>query len=169
VHPGSYFRLMAEYNRWMNRNLYAVCAQLPDARRKADLGAFFKSVHGTFNHILWADRAWLRRFTDRQFPVTPIGQELFEDFETLRAERAALDDIIVDWAAGLEDDWLGRTLEFKSMIDGKTRRGPNWVFVAQMFNHQTHHRGQITTLIKQLGVDPGVTDIPWLPGAVELC
>lgn len=163
----NYYQLMAAYNRWMNRNLYTVCAAIPDEKRKADLGAFFKSIHGTLNHLLWGDRAWLRRLADQSFPVTRIGEDIFAGFEELRAERERTDEIIVAWAKTLNEEWLAQPLEFKSVVDGKTRRGPRWVFVAQFFNHQTHHRGQATTLIKQLGYDPGETDIPWLPGAVE--
>ena len=164
---GNYYRLMADYNRWMNARLFATCADIPDDRRKTDLGAFFKSIHGTFNHLLWADRVWLQRFTGEAFPVGKMGVDLYADFATLTRERAALDEFIVAWARDLDGDWLAAPFAFTSMQDGKTRRAPAWVFVAQLFNHQTHHRGQVTTLMKQLGYDPGVTDIPWLPGAVE--
>jgi len=167
MYNGTPYQLMAEYNRWMNHNLYAVCAEIPDEKRKADLGAFFKSIHGTLNHILWGDRTWLRRFTDQSFPSSRIGEDIFADFNELRVEREKLDDFIFDWAKDLKSDWFAQPLQFTSTIDGKTRRGPAWVFVTQFFNHQTHHRGQVTTLVKQLGYDPGVTDIPWLPGAVE--
>lgn len=163
----NHYQLMAEYNRWMNRNLYTVCALIPDEKRKADLGAFFKSLHGTLNHLLWGDRIWLRRFTNEPFPVTPIGGEVFSDFEELRGERERIDEFILGWAKTLREELLAQPFEFKSAVDGKTRRAPTWVFVAQLFNHQTHHRGQATALIKQLGYEPGVTDIPWMPGAVE--
>jgi uncharacterized damage-inducible protein DinB len=167
MHIGNYCQLMAEYNCWMNGKLYAVCAEIPDGERKTDLGAFFKSIHGTLNHLLWADRIWLWRFTEHPFPVTPIGQEIYADFGKLRVEREKMDAFILDWASTLREDWLGKPFEFQSRLDGKTRRAPTWVFVTQLFNHQTHHRGQVTTLIKQLGREPGVTDIPWMPGAVE--
>lgn len=168
MYQGTHYQLMAEYNRWMNRKLYAVCANIPDAKRKADLGAFFKSIHGTLNHLLWADRIWLRRFTGEPFEVGKMGEDVYADFGTLRAERDALDEFILDWARNLRPEWLAGPFEFTSVQDGKTRRGPAWVFVDQVFNHQTHHRGQVTTLLKQLGHDSGVTDIPWLPGAIEV-
>ena len=167
MYQGNYYQLMAEYNRWMNRKLYAVCAEVPDGKRKADLGAFFKSIHGTLNHLLWADRIWLRRFTGEPFVVGKMGEDVCADFETLRAERDTLDVFIIYWAKNLRAEWLAAPFEFTSVQDHKTRRGPAWVFVTQIFNHQTHHRGQVTTLLKQLGFDPGVTDIPWLPGAIE--
>lgn len=167
MYQGNHYQLMAEYNRWMNQKLYAVCAEIPDEKRKTDLGAFFKSIHGTLNHLLWGDRAWLRRFEQYSLPITPIGEEIYSDFTELRVERETTDESILNWVRTLREDWLDRPLEFTSMLDGKTRRGPRWLFLTQMFNHQTHHRGQITTLIKQLGYEPGVTDIPWMPGAIE--
>jgi uncharacterized damage-inducible protein DinB len=59
----SYYQLMADYNHWMNQKLYAICAEIPDEKRKEDLGAFFQSIHGTLNHLLYGDRAWMGRFT----------------------------------------------------------------------------------------------------------
>ncbi len=163
MYQGDSYSLMADYNAWMNRKLYGLAAGLADAERKRDLGAFFKSLHGTLNHILFADLVFLARFTGSAMPEGDFGSELHDDFETLRAEREATDARILDWIAGLDRTALGETLTFTSMIDGVTRSLPRWVMVTQMFNHQTHHRGQATTLIKQLGVDPGITDIPWLP------
>ena len=168
MYSGNYYQLMADYNQWMNQRMYAVCADLSDEQRKSDRGAFFKSIHGTLNHILWGDRAWLTRFKAHTYPPVRIGDELYADFDPLRAERAVMDAAILQWAGSLGDDWLRQTLTFTSVVDGKTRSGPNWVFVTQLFNHQTHHRGQVSTLIKQYGVDPGVTDIPWMPGAIDV-
>ena len=167
MYDGNYYQLMAEYNSWMNQKLYSVCAEIPDEKRKADLGAFFKSIHGTLNHLLWADRIWLRRFTGEPIAVGKMGEDVYTDFETLRAEREKLDEFMLNWAKNLQADWLSKAYEFTSVHDSKIRRGPGWVFVTQLFNHQTHHRGQVTTLIKQLGYEPGVTDIPWLPGVIE--
>ena len=70
---------------------------------------------------------------------------------------------ILEWFIHLDADWLNRPFEYTSNADGKHRTLPTWVLVTHMFNHQTHHRGQVTTLVKQLGYDCGVTDIPWLP------
>jgi uncharacterized damage-inducible protein DinB len=61
---------MARYNRWMNERLYECCSRLPDEARKRDMGAFFKSIHGTLNHLLLADRVWLGRFTGKPFVVS---------------------------------------------------------------------------------------------------
>ncbi len=154
---------MARYNQWMNETLYEVCAQIPEADRKKDLGAFFKSIHGTLNHLLYGDRAWMGRFTGRPFQVTALDGELYSDFEELRTQRQATDRQIIDWSQNLDPEWLESPFEYTSNVDGKTRILPTWALVTHLFNHQTHHRGQVTTLIKQLGREPGITDLPWMP------
>jgi uncharacterized damage-inducible protein DinB len=163
MYKGDSYSLMADYNAWMNRKLYALAVEIPDAERKKDLGAFFKSLHGTLNHILFADLVFLARFTGTALPKGAFGEELHDDFGALRAEREAVDARILDWIGKLDRSSLAEPLTFTSMVDGATRTLPTWVMVTQMFNHQTHHRGQATTLLKQLGHDPGITDIPWLP------
>jgi uncharacterized damage-inducible protein DinB len=160
-------RTMAAYNRWMNDRLYALCAALGDAERKCERGAFFKSVHGTLNHLLYGDRAWMSRFLGRDLGWQGPADELYADFDELRGARAALDRLIEDWAAGLEERWLAADFTYTSRIDGRTRTFPAWLLVTHLFNHQTHHRGQLTTLLSQVGIDPGVTDLPWLPQATS--
>jgi len=167
MYQGDYYSLMADYNAWMNGKLYEAAAGLPDAARKRDLGAFFKSLHGTLDHILYVDLLFLARFTDSAMPEGEYGAELHGDFGDLRSEREATDARILDWIAGLDRGWLEEALTFTSGIDGVTRSLPRRVMVTQMFNHQTHHRGQATTLLTQLGADPGTTDIPWLPALYE--
>jgi uncharacterized damage-inducible protein DinB len=159
----TYYQLMAEYNCWMNQNLYSVCEAIPDEQRKQDLGAFFKSIHGTLNHLLYGDKAWMGRFIGSPFSVTVIGQELYADFDALKAEREKCDREILEWSIHLNPNWLNQPFEYTSIVDGKHHVLPTWVLVTHMFNHQTHHRGQVTTLIKQLGYEPGVTDVPFLP------
>jgi uncharacterized damage-inducible protein DinB len=157
----NYYTVMANYNEWMNQKLYALCAGLPDTERQLDRGAFFKSIHGTLNHILIGDLIWLGRFTQQPF-AGKVSDELYSDFSQLQAERERLDRMIVTWAQNLTPDWLAETLTYTSGIDNKTRTLPHWLLVTHMFNHQTHHRGQLTTLLSQMGIDPGVTDIPWM-------
>ena len=156
-------RTMAEYNRWMNGKIYALCAGLSDEERKKDRGAFFKSIHSTLNHLLWGDRAWFGRFIGKPWTLPKAGVDMYADFAELRRSRDDMDLAMLEWATGLTPQWLARELTWKSGIDGKTRTLPYWVVVTQMFNHGTHHRGQLTTLLSQLGLDPGETDLPWLP------
>jgi uncharacterized damage-inducible protein DinB len=162
-----YFQTMARYNRWMNEKIYAVCAAIGDADRKKDMGAFFKSIHGTLNHLLLCDRAWLGRLTGKPFKINYLSDELYADFDELRKERAKTDEELIAWVAALTDERLAADFTYTSAVDNVTRTFPLWAAVGHVFNHQTHHRGQITTLIKQLGIDPGVTDLPWLPGLMR--
>jgi len=155
---------LARYNRWMNDKLYGVAATLSDEARKRDSGAFFKSIHGTFNHILLADRVWLARFKGVTAPdgfmapgIRALDQELYADFEELHRERASSDDELSAWVSGLSHERLAAPLVF--VRRGQKLETPLWGIVAHVFNHQTHHRGQITTLLTQQGCDPGVTDL----------
>jgi uncharacterized damage-inducible protein DinB len=156
---------LARYNRWMNDKLYGLAATLSDEARKRDSGAFFKSIHGTFNHLLLADRVWLGRFTGVVVPdefmgpggIRTLDQELYVDFEELRRERALTDDELSAWVSGLTHERLSAPLVYKRR--GQTIESPLWWAVAHLFNHQTHHRGQITTVLTQQGHDPGSTDL----------
>lgn len=158
----TYAETMAEYNHWMNRKLYAVCAELSDEQRREDQSAFFKSVHGTLNHILVGDRIWMGRFTGNPYTAS-LGQELYADFNELRQQRELTDQQILEWSKQLTDEWLRQSLRYRSASDGVERVFPHWLLVTHLFNHQTHHRGQLTTLLNQMGYNPGVTDLPWMP------
>ena len=110
-------RTMAAYNRWMNERLYELCAALPDAERKRDRGAFFRSVHGTLNHLLYGDRAWMSRFTARDLGWRGPADELYADFAELRAARAGLDHLIENWAARLDESWLAAVNRGTPIVD----------------------------------------------------
>ena len=158
----SHSLLMAQYNEWMNSRLYALCASLPDAELHKDRGAFFRSIYATLNHIAYGDLAFLSRFTGNPSAVPELGADLFGTFGVLRAERAALDQRLSVWSESLSAAWLAELLTYTSKIDGKVRTVPKWVLVTHMFNHQTHHRGQVTALLSQMGLDIGATDIPFM-------
>ena len=161
--PKNYFELMAEYNKWMDSKIYSVCLDIPDKLRRKDLGAFFKSIHSTLNHIYYGDLAWIERLRDNKFTPREIGVDLFEDFLELKTAQEQMDTEILDWARTLTQSNLELTYDYVSNVENFSRKLPIWVLATHMFNHQTHHRGQVTTLIKQLGYEPGITDIPWLP------
>ena len=163
-----YCELMAHYNRWMNERLYALCAAMLDSERKRDRGAFFGSIHGTLNHLLWADRMWLGRLAGPACTCPAFGADMFANFDELEREREVSDQAMLKWAGGVSAEWLALPLEYASVVDGKVRRLPKAIAVVHMYNHGTHHRGQLTTLLKQAGIDPGVTDLPWVPGVVQI-
>ena len=162
-------RGFARYNSEFNRRLFEQLSALPDEERKRDMGAFFGSIHGTLNHILLADRIWLGRFAATSpamsslhgaaviYEFSSLRQELCADFDELYAERHATDHVISTWAEELSDEVLVGTMRYRTSR-GDPMEHPVWIAVAHMFNHQTHHRGQVTTLMHQLGLDPGVTD-----------
>lgn len=162
-------RGFAEYNRAFNLSLFGLVARLDEEQRRRDMGAFFGSIHGTLNHLLLADRIWLGRF-DTAMPGLPslagastvrgfssLSQEVCADFELLFRERQATDRVIAAFAEDMSDARLAGTMRYANS-KGSVREHPVWVAVAHMFNHQAHHRGQVTTLLSQLGHDPGVTD-----------
>jgi uncharacterized damage-inducible protein DinB len=156
-------RVMARYNRWMNERLYECCARMPDADRRRDMGAFFKSIHGTLNHLLLADRVWMGRFVGPPFAPKSLADELYADFDELRRQRASTDDDIDAWVATLSNERLRGELRYTSIVNPAPRTMPLALAVTHFFNHQTHHRGQLTTLLMQQGIDPGATDLMWVP------
>jgi uncharacterized damage-inducible protein DinB len=160
----SWLAASARYNRWMNEKLYELSAKLTDEARKRDSGAFFKSIHGTFNHLLVADRVWLARFKGQPAPegfmapgIRALDQELYADFAELREQRELTDAELSTWVADLTEERLAAPLVY--LRRGKKLDVPLWWAVAHLFNHQTHHRGQVTTLLTQQGYDPGSTDL----------
>ncbi len=163
-----YCRLLARYNRWMNERMFAAAGELSDAERTLDRGAFFGSIHRTLSHILWGDRVWLGRFTGATFKGAAYGADTYADFATLLAERERTDTAILDWTGSLDPAWLAGTLVYRAASDGRERRLAAWIAATHLFQHATHHRGQVTTLLKQAGRDPGVTDLPYLPGVVQI-
>ena len=158
---------MARYNRWMNERLYDVCEELSDEERKADRGLFFGSIHGTLNHLLVADKIWLGRFMQEPFSVSGLDEELFADYASLRRARSETDQLILDWTAGLTEAELGGDLHYRSISNPGDKTCPLWLAVTHLFNHQTHHRGQITAALSQLGRDYGVTDLAFMPGLTD--
>jgi uncharacterized damage-inducible protein DinB len=169
------YRFLARYNRWINGNLYEACDALTDAARKQDRGAFFGSIHRTLNHLVLADQVWLRRFakcgTDNgmTFPSLHAGvldmpeaytldMVLFEDWGGLKAKRAQLDAAIEQWTADMPEAYPQLTMRYDNS-KGVQREHAVWMAVTHFFNHQTHHRGQATTLLTQAGGSVGVTDL----------
>lgn len=165
-----HFTLLARYNAGMNQQLYDAAAKLPAGEFTADRKAFFGSLAGTLNHLLTADTLWLKRFAAHpaQFPAlqavrdTPQPASLTysfgDDLSTLRAHRERLDAVISALASQLTAADLAQPFEYRS-TRGDLYRKEFGLVLLHFFNHQTHHRGQASTLLTQAGVDLGVTDI----------
>jgi uncharacterized damage-inducible protein DinB len=164
-----HFLRFAQYNTWFNGQLFDCVAKLDAAERKRDRGAFFKSIHDTLDHILLVDRAWLSRIEKSPLPLPSLtnadlvsdlrdlGQGVTQDFETLRTERQATDAVLEAFVLEPSPELLAEDCEYKNS-KGLDFTAPLWQIVAHLFNHQTHHRGQVTTLLNQASLDPGMTD-----------
>ena len=153
-----HFQMLARYNTLANRRVYESCSQLTDAERKRTRPAFFKSIHGTLNHIMVGDRIWLTRFEGGEIPSTGLDAMLYEDFDELRKVRIAEDQRIEAFASGLAEEFLASTITFRNNT-GKIHADPVNLLVAHFFNHQTHHRGQIHDMLTQTEIAPPVLDM----------
>jgi len=166
----SNIQLMGRYNQWMNARLYEAAGKLPITIIKEDQKAFFGSIHGTLNHLMVGDILWLKRFAAHpsKYPAldfirqadtpTTLKQILYEDFAVLSEKRAKLDLAIVAWTSELAEPDLKMHLTYHN-TKGEAFSRVFGSLILHLFNHQTHHRGQVTTLLFQSGVDVGVTDL----------
>jgi len=161
-----HLRLLSRYNQWMNDKLYNTAAQLPADELARDRGAFFGSLQGTLSHIMVADIIWLQRFSEHpaQHPALdpiramPNPQSLPDGFTALSAERRNLDATIISWCEQLDASDLNHKLAYHNM-KGEPAIKNFASLMLHFFNHQTHHRGQATTLLSQQGLDVGTTDL----------
>jgi uncharacterized damage-inducible protein DinB len=153
-----HFQRLGRYNTLANDKLYAACAQLSDAERILSRPAFFKSIHGTLNHILIGDRIWMTRFEGGTTPSTGLDAILYEAFDELRAAWVEQDERIEAFAADLTHEFLTQSIQY---INNQERHldDPVDLLVAHFFNHQTHHRGQIHDLLTQTTVAPPSLDL----------
>lgn len=161
---------MSKYNQWMNQSLYASAAKLSAEALTMNRGAFFGSILGTMNHIAVGDTFWLKRFAkhpacaeslakiaDAPTPVR-LDETLFPDLRELKGYRDRVDAMIVKFAAALPEEALSQSLTYTNTKGIKATRN-FYAVLLHFFNHQTHHRGQITALLFQAGIDPGTTDL----------
>ncbi len=170
----AYVVAMAAYNAWMNEKVYAAAARLGDEAVKRDRGAFFGSIFGTLGHLVVADTIWLKRFArlparhaalhplDAEPMPTRLDAHPYPDLAALAARRRALDAMIEAWAAALGEDELSDVLHYTN-TRGQAFSRPLFALLMHFFNHQTHHRGQASTLLSQAGEDVGVTDLVAMP------
>lgn len=164
------FVLLAEYNQLMNGRQYTAVANLRKEQLTEDRGAFFESVLGTLNHILVGDIVWLKRFS--QHPASreslsyidalekpkKLNTILFSDLDGLKEERNKIDALVVSWINQLDDGSLDACIRYNNMA-GDSFNKPFSSLILHLFLHQVHHRGQVTTLLSQYGVDFGETDL----------
>ena len=159
-----YARTMARYNAELNRRVYGAALRLSDAQRRSDEGAFWKSIHGTLSHLYWADRIWLSRFGAAQAPDVPIARSatMIEDFNSLWAQRQDLDQVLIEGADAMTPEEIAGDLSWHSGAVGRDMSKPRALLIMQIFNHQTHHRGQVHALITRFGEKTGDTALPFV-------
>jgi uncharacterized damage-inducible protein DinB len=154
-----HYLMMATYNRWANRRLYAAAAELDADAYRRDVGVFFTSLHGTLNHLLAADRIWMHRLDGAGEQPRALDQVLFDDLAALRTARVAEDERIIGYVAALEAARLDAPWEYRT-LNGTAQCQPIRDILAHVFNHQTHHRGQAHAALTRLGVpEPAPLDL----------
>jgi len=162
-------QLMSRYNQLMNQKLIDAASNLSAEEIRCDRGAFFGSILGSLNHIYVADIIWLRRFATHpkkykieQLPellsYTNLNQTVANDLQSMSNLRQSLDMQIINWCQGIKAEDLESNLHYQD-TKGNAYRKNCGQLIYHFFNHQTHHRGQISTLISQQGLDIGVTDL----------
>lgn len=161
-----YVRLMAAYAVWQNHSIFAAADTLTDAERRLDRGAFFRSIHGTLNHLLWGDQLWLHRLAGTPAPMSPDipgSVSAFEHWAALKAEREQTDARMLAWGERVAAiDLEGMLGWYSGAIQADITR-PRWALVLQLFNHGTHHRGQVHAMLTAAGARPDDTDVPFMP------
>jgi uncharacterized damage-inducible protein DinB len=162
-----HYTSFAGYNAWANQRLYAAAAALSDAEYRADKGAFFKSMHGTLNHLLTTDRIWMKRFTGEGDAPERLDAILHEDFAGLRTAREAEDRRIVAWVTGLDEPALKGVIRYRRVSTPDEFVQPLMPALDHWFNHHTHHRGQAHTILTSLGKTAPELDLLYYQRLVE--
>ncbi|MEQ8286770.1 DinB family protein [Thalassospira sp.] len=157
-----YGRCMAAYNSWQNGVLFELCEQIGDDERRLDRNMFFGSIHNTLNHLLYIDLRILGILQTGQAGAYDASTIVADDFATLKARRSAMDDEIAAFVDAKDHGWQDEVRELQG-LDGVIRKLPRQLFLMQLFNHQTHHRSQITSELHKMGLDYGITDVPLTP------
>ena len=147
----THWTMMADYNAWANRRLYGVVRGLPGEAFHSDGGAFFGSLCATLNHLLVADRIWMRRLTGEGDAPERLDAILHEAFEPLAEARAAEDARISRWIASRSEADLAGVVRFRRVTTPDVIEQPVTEVLAHLFNHQTHHRGQAHALVTRFG------------------
>ena len=159
----SFVRTMAACNRAMNDSVYASAAQLSEEERMADRGAFWRSIHGTLAHLLWADRIQMSRLAGWPDPALAVtdSADMPVPFARMAEERRAVDDGIVSWAERVAPADLEGELSWYSGAKQRHVVTSRAMLVCHLFNHQAHHRGQVHALLTRAGAPTGDTDL-WI-------
>jgi len=155
--PSDYFAILAQHSAWANRRLYDACAKLPEHDYMQQRPSFFGSIHATLNHLLVGDRLWLGRIEGRPEKLA-LSQILYGDFTALHVARIAEDERLIRVVDNLDPAALDQPLDYLD-TGGERHRTPLRLVLGHLFNHQTHHRGQVHGLLSQTAVPPPGLDL----------
>jgi uncharacterized damage-inducible protein DinB len=160
----AYCQTMARYNAWQNHSLYMAANGLDEAACEADRGAFWGGIRTTLAHLMWADMLWIARLDGGEGPSVGVGEAAGAyDWVTLWQARPKLDARIAAWAWMVLPEDLEGDLTWYSGFLGHDMTRPRGLCVMQLFNHQTHHRGQVHAMLTAAGARPDDTDLQLLP------
>jgi uncharacterized damage-inducible protein DinB len=160
MHFRDHMRLMSGWHVWAFERLYAVVDGVDDARYRADTGLFFKSVHGTLNHMLLIEQMWRGRLTGDLLQISSLAEEIEPDRARLRERLLAHASLWGPMVEAMPDAVFDGDLTYRSM-KGDTYTFPRASIVHTMFTHGAHHRGQITTVLTQWGCPAPEMDFPY--------
>lgn len=153
------YPLLARFNRWCNRRFFEWAAGLTEEERRLDRGAFFGSIHNTLDHLMTVDRLWLDRIDGRANSTTSFKVVQIESFAQLRVERAAEDERIIRMVDRVaRHQAFERTISYR-YISGAQAESPMHLIFLTLFNHHSHHRGQVHCMLTQAGLEPEDSDV----------
>jgi uncharacterized damage-inducible protein DinB len=150
-------RLLFLYNQWANRHVVGACAALTEEQFTRGLGSSFPSVRDTLAHLYGAEWVWYERIFGRSHSALPKGSD-FPDLPSLGRKFDEQDVQFLEYISKLTAADLDRVLEYKN-LSGKELSNPLWQVLQHLANHSTYHRGQVTTMLRQLGAKPVSTDL----------
>jgi len=165
-----HFEMLGRYNQLLNSKIYLAASRLSEKGLAENHGAFFGSILGTLNHIMVGDIIWLKRFAKHPSSMVSLSgvvdlpnpasldEIIYKDFANLHSQRIWLDKQIIEWLGEINDTDLDNIIDYKTTM-GESHRKQYSSLILHLFNHQTHHRGQVSTLLSQLGIDIGATDL----------
>ena len=152
------FQLLANFNTWANTKIFSYCKELDDTEYKKDRGAFFSSIHGTLNHLLVVDRAYISRIEGKDPGLKSLNQILYKNLFQLEEARIKEDKRLVDLVNNISEESIHKEITYKGFEISNTYTIN--IMLITLFNHQTHHRGQIHNMLSQADVKPPQIDIP---------
>jgi len=150
-------RLLFQYNQWADRRLLDACSALTNEQFTRDLGSSFRSVRDTVTHLYGAEWVWNERIQGRS-PSSLLSGTMFPDLASVREKLEEIDSYYIDYVTRLTQQDLDHVLRYKSFA-GEEISNPLWQTLHQLSNHATYHRGQVVTLLRQLGAKPATTDL----------